>query len=171
MAVMPSVQGLGLSSVGDRVDRPIEVVGDREHLAEQVLAREPHLPLALLVGAAPEVLELGTRALQAVEMLGRFRAGRLELGREALDLGLLGRVGGWRPRALDARIVVESFRRAAGDALVACGIGHSGIAWEEPVDAGSGWTGRATVVGHAYRCSTSSFMRPETKPTVPIACG
>ena len=37
---------------GPGVDRPVEVVGDGEHLADQVVTREPEVALALLGGPA-----------------------------------------------------------------------------------------------------------------------
>jgi hypothetical protein len=51
------------------VDREVEVVGDHEHLADEVLAREPEHLLALLGRPAPVVAELGALALQPGEIL------------------------------------------------------------------------------------------------------
>ena len=55
-----------LAAIGRAVvDREVEVVGDRKHLADQVLAGEPEHLLALLGGPAPKVDELGSLPLEA----------------------------------------------------------------------------------------------------------
>ena len=77
--------------VGDRfvpgVDRPVEVVGEHEDLADQVFPGEAEHGLALLRRAASVVGELGALALEAGEVVLGLLAGGVALDRERLDVG------------------------------------------------------------------------------------
>ncbi len=81
MAAMPSNQGSSAIDAGTRLDGAVEVVGEAEDLADQVLAGEPEVAHALLGRAPLEVLELGAFALERAEVFvggaeGRRRARR-----------------------------------------------------------------------------------------------
>ena len=130
MAEMPSNHGVTGDLVGPGLDGQVEVVGDGQDLAQQVLAGEAGVALALLGRAAPEVLELGALALQPGEVLLR---------------GL----------------------RASASSPLRVSISASSLVGEMSISS----TRRCPRCGaQAYRWSTSSFIRLETKRTVPIAC-
>ena len=75
MAAMPSNQGSSAIGRRARLDGAVEVVGDGQDLADQVLAGEPELAHALLARPSLEVLELGALALERRQVLvGRLRA-------------------------------------------------------------------------------------------------
>ncbi len=80
MAAIPSTQASSARSTRARLDRAVEVVREREHLADQVLAGEPEVALALLRRAASEVGELGSLALQRGQVL-------VDPGRQLITLG------------------------------------------------------------------------------------
>jgi hypothetical protein len=61
------------------VQRPIEVVGDGQELAQQRLAGQPELALAVLRRAPLEVGKVGGGPLQRRQVLGREGLGHLEL--------------------------------------------------------------------------------------------
>ena len=84
---MPSIQPTSSELGRHGLEGPVEVVGDGQQLAQQRLAGQTQLALAILRGPAPEVGEVGGGPLQAGEMLGRLRLGRLELGPKPLELG------------------------------------------------------------------------------------
>jgi hypothetical protein len=70
-----------------RLDGTVEVVGEHEHLADEVLAGEPEVAHPLLGRAPLEVLELGPLALERAEVLVGGRARRVALAGQRLDLG------------------------------------------------------------------------------------
>ena len=76
--------------VGDRrrpgLDGPIEVVGDGQHLADEVLAGQAEIAHPLLGRPALEVLELRALALERHEVLLGHAGGLVALGRQGLDL-------------------------------------------------------------------------------------
>ena len=59
-----------------RLDGAVEVVGDVEHLADEVLAGEPEVAHPLLARPPLEVLELGPFALERAEVVVGGRARR-----------------------------------------------------------------------------------------------
>src|SRR5215218_1668955 len=69
------------------LDRPVEVVGQLEHLADEVLTREAELSLALLGGPALEVRELGALALEGAQVLVRLGGGLVAGGLHLVELG------------------------------------------------------------------------------------
>ena len=83
-ALEPGILGDGL---GTCVDGPVEVVGHREHLADEVLTRQTEIALTLLGRPPLEVEELGALALQRDEVLLRLPLRVLELAAKRLDVG------------------------------------------------------------------------------------
>jgi hypothetical protein len=83
-ALEPGVPG---DRVGPRLDGAVEVVGHGEHLADEILAGEPEVALALLRRSALEVEELGSLALERRQVVLRLAFGLGELTREVLDIG------------------------------------------------------------------------------------
>jgi hypothetical protein len=71
---------------GSRVDRAVEVVGDDEDLADEVLPGQPEVALALLGGSPAEVAELGSLALEQADVLLALAARVGELALQLLDL-------------------------------------------------------------------------------------
>ena len=86
---------------GHGLDGAVEIIHDRQDLAQQQFVGQPEQLLALLLRAAPVVLEVGRGALPAGEVVAGLlsRGGQLRLQlRDALQQ--LGRGG--RPEGLDA---------------------------------------------------------------------
>ena len=77
--------------VGDRrrarLDGAVEVVGEDEHLADEVLAGEAEVAHPLLGRPALEVLELGPLALERAEVVVGGGAGGVAFRGQRLDLG------------------------------------------------------------------------------------
>jgi hypothetical protein len=80
----PGVLGDGLRA---GVDGPVEVVRDRQDLADEVLASQTEVALALLGGPSLEVQEFGALALERGQVLVGLRLGLGELAIELLDVG------------------------------------------------------------------------------------
>ncbi len=83
---MPSIQLRLLKFCRHGLERPVEVVRDRQELAQQVFAGEAQFSLAILGGSAPVVGEVRGGPLQAREMLRGLCLGVVELGPEPLHL-------------------------------------------------------------------------------------
>ena len=176
IAAMPSIQGLAVSSSGTASIARSKSSAIAEHLAQQVLAREAHLALALLGRPAPVVLELGARRAAASRGAPSPAAERPGARRSAARSRRLrarrapaARSGSRAPRRRRVAARSAPFAGAVGG-----GVGRS-FGWSSLGDAGRSGVGVDRTswlrLDQAYRCSTSSFIRPETKPTVPIACG
>ena len=110
-ALEPGIRGDRLRS---RVDRPVEVVGQHQHLADEVLAGEPEVALALLCGPPLEVEELGTLALErgryssaCVRAVGELRLQTLDVG-EQLGRADVDVLGALLRRACD--VAVQAYR-------------------------------------------------------------
>src|SRR5688500_6971696 len=82
-AVDPGVVG---RAFGSGLDRTVEVVGQHEDLADQVLTGQPEHRLALLAGPPAVVGELGSLALQPGQVLVGPGLGRGEVGLQLLDV-------------------------------------------------------------------------------------
>ena len=137
MAAMPSNQGSPAIDCRAGLDGAVEVVGDGQDLADEVLGGEAEVALALLGGPPLEVQELGALALEGGQVLVGLRlAAASRSAGQRLDLGDAGRVGEMSISSMRswARVAVRRWLR------------HT-------------------------RWSTSSFMRPDTKRTVPMAWG
>ena len=87
MAAMPSNHGSSAIDRRPRLDGPVEVVGDGQHLADEVLAGKAEVAHPLLGRAPLEVLELGPFALERAEVLVAGLDGGVTLGGQRLDLG------------------------------------------------------------------------------------
>ena len=99
---------IGAGAVGGG-EGALQVVGDRQDLEEQGLARQAGLALALFGGAAAEVGEVGGGALMGGDLLVPLQQGggeRIELGRPLLGcLGLGRRLGHAYPLACSDSLV------------------------------------------------------------------
>ena len=114
-----------VDSLGDRVhlarrprvlDGPVEIVDDRQQVAQQALVREPQR-LRLLARLAPlEVLELGALAQQTVLQLGDLRPQPVDVGLRRLG----GRACAGAIRAIVSRSSAASsnFGRAASSSAI-----------------------------------------------------
>jgi hypothetical protein len=86
--------GVLVQVYGPRLERPVEVVRQREHLADQVFAGQAEVPLPFLGGAASEVGELRAFPLESGQVPVGFRDGFVALGAQGFDLGGQCRRGG-----------------------------------------------------------------------------